>query len=239
MKYAIPSVRYSVSETYIIQKSDGMMWRCRSVAPWHSPCPWLPASDERESERESERMSDTSPTHPSTTAELALTTPAPTHAHDSTSVSDVARLRSGLGLVPDGGVDDTDTMETDPEAVLSTITEIHDRLIQIGYANHLVVLASIAILNEAGVQPVKVKPIRIVANRLTDEVEFDRSNIATSLNALYGAEDEVGFIGRDWANRGNAYDWYVTEKGREAMGLLYEFGIIEALAAGDLTADID
>lgn len=179
-------------------------------------------------------MSGSSP-HPSTP--LALTAPTPAHAHDRESVRDVVWLEGGMEA--DGGVDDDDGDGTDHEVALSKLVGVHDRIVQIGYTNHLVVLASIAVLNEAGVRPVKVKPILRVANRLTDEVEFDRSNIATSLNALYGEEDEVGFVDRTWANRGNAYHWYVTEKGREAMAFLYDLGIIEALAKGDLTADID
>ena len=205
------------------------------MGPRHSPCEWAPDADGGEvsgdDEDESETMSGTNPPHPSTT--LALTAPAPDHPQDG--VSDAVGHGRGRGLVSDGGGDG----EGDAEAILSQIIAIHDHFVEIGYTNHLVVLAAVAVLNEAGVQPTKLKPILRVANQLATATTFDRYNIETSLSALYGEDDEVGFVDRECAARGNAYHWFVTEEGREAIAFLYELGIIDELATSDLTAGID
>lgn len=211
------------------------MWRCRSVAPWHSPCPWTTASDEREIESERMSVTDTSPPRTNTTTKLALTAPASTPPNRE-SVSDVVRAWMGSGLDADGGIDD-DSMAFDPETALSRITEVNDHLIQIGYANHLIVLAAVAILNESDVRPVKTGRILRVANRMATETVFNRPNIENSLSKLYGDDDTAGFVDRH--RSGNAYDWYVTEQGRDVLAFLYELGIVEALAESGLTADID
>lgn len=88
------------------------------------------------------------------------------------------------------------------DEVLEQIVEINDHLLELKHAAHVVVLLSVAILNEAdNVSSIKTGAIKSVTNSLTTSPR-ERHQIETSLSALY----ECGFVGRDRARVGNAYD---------------------------------
>lgn len=136
-------------------------------------------------------------------------------------------------MIENGGADEGS--EVDAEAMLDQLVAANDHLFELKYAPHLVVLEAIAILNETEeIGCVRTGLIREVHNRITTDGR-DRPNIVTSLNAL----DEMDFIWGTRADIGNAYDWRIAEKGREVLTHLYEQGIIEGLAGGEVTDDLE
>ena len=125
--------------------------------------------------------------------------------------------------------------ENDAEDVLEQLVEINNHLLELQHAPHLVVLEAVAILDEdERIGSVRTGMIRDVNNRITTD-DRERHQIETSLKALYGEDEERGFVDRRPARTGNAYDWFVTEKGRELLTFLYELGVIDELAESDLT----
>lgn len=124
--------------------------------------------------------------------------------------------------------------EMPPEEMIDVITEMHDSLLDIEYGAHLLVLTAVAILNECGKrEAVKTGSIDKLANRLTTR-DRERHSIEYSLNTLYDNE----YIGRDHSSPGNAYHWWVTERGERLLLLQRELGIIEKCADSPITADL-